>query len=172
MHTSPALTRCAFASALCLAAVLMIARPAAAGEYAVAACQADSLTFSTRAFVDFATRGMSTKRACNPEGPGLRGLITSNVVRRRPVHRGAVSMVAIRAPQGTRFTTFRWAGTARRRDCRYALQLYADAPDAKPIPIKNVRANRHCPRKKRARRSRATGRGRSTSVGRCESCSE
>ena len=150
MHTSSALTRCAFASAICLALVLILPRPADAGEYSVATCQADSLTFSTRAFVDFATRGMSIKRACNPEGPGLRGLITANVVRRQPVRRGAISMVAIKAPQGTRFTTFRWAGTARRRDCRYALQLYADAPDGKPIPIKNVRANRHCPRKKRA----------------------
>jgi hypothetical protein len=33
----------------------------------------------------------------------------------------------------------------RRRDCRFALQLYADAPDTKPIVIKNVRANQHCP---------------------------
>jgi hypothetical protein len=150
MCTSPALTRCAFAGVICLTLVLILPRPAGAGEYSVATCQADSLTFSTRAFVDFATRGMSIKRACNPEGPGLRGLITANVVRRQPVPRGAVSMVAIRAPQGTRFTKFRWAGTARRRDCRYALQLYADSPDAKPIPIKNVRANRRCPRKKRA----------------------
>ena len=115
MHTSSALTRCAFASAICLDMVLILPRPADAGEYSVATCQADSLTFSTRAFVDFATRGMSIKRACNPEGPGLRGLITANVVRRQPVRRGAISMVAIKAPQGTRFTTFRWAGTARRR---------------------------------------------------------
>jgi hypothetical protein len=149
MHTVST-SRFALVSVLCLALLLMLPRPAAAGEYSVAACQADSLSFSTRAFVDFATRGMSIKRACNPEGPGLRGLITANVVRRQPVRRGAVSMVAIKAPLGTRFASFRWAGTARRRDCGYALQLYADAPDAKPIPIKNVRANRHCPREKRA----------------------
>ena len=49
-------------------------------------------------------------------------------------------------PAGTRFTSFRWAGTVRRRDCRYALQLYADAPDIKPIALKNVRANQRCPR--------------------------
>jgi hypothetical protein len=125
-------------------------RAADAGQYSVAACQADQLGFSTRAFVDFATRGMSIRRACNPEGPGLRGLITANVVRRRPLERGSVSMVAIRAAQGTRFTTFRWAGTARRVDCGYALQLWADVPGAKPVPIKNVRANQHCPRNRRA----------------------
>ena len=39
----------------------------------------------------------------------------------------------LNAPAGTRFTTFRWAGTLRRRDCRYALQMYADAPDVEPI---------------------------------------
>jgi hypothetical protein len=150
MRLTPAPTRIAIATTLSVLVLLAAPRVAAAGEYSVAACQADSLSFSTRAFVDVATRGMSIKRACNPEGPGLRGLITANVVRRQPVRRGATSMVAITAPQGTTFTRFRWAGTARRRDCRYALQLYADVPGAKPIPIKNVRAHRHCPRKPRA----------------------
>ena len=69
------------------------------------------------------------------EVQGLRGLITSNVVRRGRVQRGSVAMATISAPAGTRFTSFRWAGTARRRDCRYALQLYADAPDIDPVPI-------------------------------------
>lgn len=119
---------------------------AAAGEFAVANCQADPLNFSTRAFDEFATRGMKIRRACDPEGPGLRGLITSNVVRGGEVERGAVALAIITAPSGTRFTTFRWAGSARRSDCRYALQLWADAPDIQPIPMKNVRANQHCPR--------------------------
>ncbi|HKH16611.1 MAG TPA: hypothetical protein VKA57_03720, partial [Solirubrobacteraceae bacterium] len=119
---------------------------AVAGEYAVANCQADPLNFSTQAFDNFATRGMKIRRACNPEGPGLRGLITSNVVRAGRVARGAVALATITAPPGTRFTRFRWAGTARRRDCRYALQLWADADDIAPIPMINVRANRRCPR--------------------------
>ena len=93
---------------------------------------------------------MKIRRACDPEGPGLRGLITSNVVRRGRVPRGSVAMATISAPAGTRFTSFRWAGTARRRDCRYALQLYAEAPDIDPVAIKNVRANRRCPRPARA----------------------
>ena len=33
----------------------------------------------------------------------------------------------------------------RRRDCRFALQLWADGPDIKEIPVKNMRANRRCP---------------------------
>ena len=137
-------------STLCLLAVLVVPATASAGQYSVASCQADQVMFSTRAFTDFATRGMSIRRACNPQGRGLRGLVTGNVVRRQPLRRGAVSLVAITAPAGTRFTTFRWAGTARRVDCRFALQLYADVPGGKAIPMKNVRANRRCPRKRRA----------------------
>ncbi len=123
---------------------------ATAGQFTVASCQADRVNFSTTAFTDFATRGMTIRRACNPEGPGIRGLVTANATRRGTVPRGSVAMVAFAAPGGTRFTTLRWAGSARRRDCRYALQLYAEGPGIKPIPMKNVRANRHCPRRTRA----------------------
>jgi hypothetical protein len=119
---------------------------AVAGEFEVASCQADQLSFSTQAFGDFASRGMRIRRACNPEGPGLRGLITANVIQRGRVPRGAVALVTLSAPSGSHLTSFRWAGTARRRDCRYALQLYADGPGMNAIPIKNVRANQHCPR--------------------------
>src|SRR5204863_2034732 len=97
-----------------------------------------------------ASRGMRIRSACNPEGPGLRGLVTANVIRRGTVPRGAVARVSISAPAGTQFTTFRWAGTARRRDCRYALQLWADGPGIRTIPLKNVRANQHCPKPRRA----------------------
>src|SRR5215213_8498420 len=123
---------------------------AAAGEFTIANCQADRGGFSTTAFNDFATRGMTIRRACNPEGPGIRGLVTANSTRRGTVPRGSVALVAISAPTGTRFTTFRWAGSARRTDCRYALQLYAEGPDITPVPIKNVRANQRCPRRPRA----------------------
>src|SRR5215207_7709164 len=123
---------------------------AAAGEFAVGNCKADQLNYSTRAFEQFATRGMSIRRACDPEGPGLRGLITSNVIRDRHVPGRSFAQVTISAPVGTRFTAFRWAGELRRTDCRYALQMWADAPDMHPIPIKNVRANQGCPRPRRA----------------------
>lgn len=142
------------ALAVLLVTTLAHAGVARAGEFHVAACQADRVNFSTAAFGEFATRGMDVRRACDPEGMGLRGLVTSNVIRRTPVARGSSALVSINAPEGTRFTTFRWAGTARRRDCRYALQLYADAPGVKPVSIKNVRANRNCPP---ARRSQAAG---------------
>ena len=131
------------------AAVLLWAQPgsAAASEYAINACQADRANFSTQAFDDFATRGMMWKRACDPEGPGLRGLVTSNVPRAGRVARGSRSYFVMNAPAGTRFARFTWSGQARRRDCRYALQLWASRPDGPPVPIKNVRANTRCPRR-------------------------
>ena len=141
---------CAFAGVLSAVLLATSASGALAGDFVVASCQGDRLNFSTTAFADFATRGMKIKRACNPEGPGLRGLITANVVERGRVPRGAFALVAISAPEGTRFTKFRWAGSLRRRDCRYALQLYAEAPDIKPISLKNVRANQRCPQRARA----------------------
>lgn len=118
---------------------------ASAGEFTLASCQADRANFSSTAFNDFATRGMKIRRACNPEGPGIRGLVTANATGQQAVPRGSIAMVAISAPPGTRFTSFRWAGSARRVDCRYSLQLYAEGPDIKTIPIKNVRANQECP---------------------------
>jgi hypothetical protein len=126
------------------------ATPAAAGEFTINVCQADRFNFSTQAVEDFATRGMMWKRACNPEGPGLRGLITSNVVRPGRVALGARSDFTLRAPEGTHFSRYAWAGQARRRDCRYALMLYATRPDGPPTAMKNVRANSHCPRPGRA----------------------
>jgi 5-hydroxyisourate hydrolase-like protein (transthyretin family) len=132
---------------MCLAFAL--AGEARAGEFTINACQADRTNFSTQAFEDFATRGMMWKRACDPEGPGLRGLVTSNVVRAGRVERAATSRFVLQAPDGTRFLRLRWSGHAQRRDCRYALQIWASRPDGPPTPIKNVRANRHCPRPNR-----------------------
>ncbi|MGC1164729.1 MAG: hypothetical protein WA862_01330 [Solirubrobacterales bacterium] len=59
---------------------------------------------------------------------------------------GAQSGFILNAPPGTSFSRFRWSGEARRRDCRYALQLFADSPGGSAISMKNVRANRGCPR--------------------------
>jgi hypothetical protein len=119
--------------------------PAHASEYTINACQADRAEFSTRAFEDFANRGMMWKRACDPEGPGLRGLVTSNVVRAGRVQGGSRSYFILKAPEGTRFARLTWSGQARRSDCRYALQLWADRPDGSAVAVKNVRANRGCP---------------------------
>ena len=144
MHRPSAVRVIAAAGALSVLLAALVASSAWAGQFTVASCQADQLNFSTTAFADFATRGMKIVRACNPEGPGLRGLITANVVQAGSVPRGAASIATINAPVGTTLTTLRWAGTARRRDCRYALQLYADVPGGAPIPIKNIRANQRC----------------------------
>ena len=127
--------------------LLSLPGSAAASEYPINACQADRANYSTQAFDDFATRGMMWKRACDPEGPGLRGLVTSNVPRAGRVPRGSRSYFVMTAPEGTRFARFTWSGQARRRDCRYALQLWASRPDGPPTPIKNVRANTRCPRR-------------------------
>ena len=120
---------------------------AVASEFTINTCQADRANYSTQAFADFATRGMMWKRACDAEGPGLRGLVTSNVPRPGRVPRGSRSYFVMEAPPGTRFARLNWSGQARRRDCRYALQLWASRPDGPPTPIKNVRANTHCPRR-------------------------
>ncbi|HKF82093.1 MAG TPA: hypothetical protein VKB23_03935 [Solirubrobacterales bacterium] len=62
------------------------------------------------------------------------------------MEKGAQSGFILEAPPGTTFSRFRWSGQAHRRDCRYALQLFAQRPDGSPIAMKNVRANRGCPR--------------------------
>lgn len=131
-------------------AVLGHAGPATAGEFPINACQADRVGSKTTAFEDFATRGMMWKRACDFQRSGLRGLVTANVARAGRVARGAVSRFVLRAPPGTSFSRFTWAGEARRRDCRYALQLWADAPGRTPTPMKNVKANTRCPTAGRA----------------------
>jgi hypothetical protein len=138
--------RFGFAAILLAAVALAAPRPAAAGEYTIYACQADEAGYASAAFADFATRGMRWRRACNPLGPGLRGLVTANVAGTGRVARGAQSMFVLDAPQGTSFSRLRWSGHAQRRDCRYALQLYALRPAGPPVSIKNVRANRRCPR--------------------------
>ncbi|HSC20759.1 MAG TPA: hypothetical protein VLC07_03435 [Solirubrobacterales bacterium] len=126
---------------------------AAAGEYTISICQADEAGYVSSAFENFATRGMKWRRACNPLGPGLRGLVTANVPGTGRVPRGAQSGFVLSAPPGTAISRLRWSGVARRRDCRYALQLFAERPGASPISIKNVRANRHCPNPETAQAS-------------------
>ncbi|HEY6778482.1 MAG TPA: hypothetical protein VI122_18390 [Thermoleophilaceae bacterium] len=130
---------------------------AAAGAFTINTCGSDAPNYSTQAFEDFATRGMMWKRACDPEGSGLRGLVTGNVVRSGRVARGARSYFTLTAPPGTYFAV-RWSGHGQRRDCRYALQVWADGPGAPTKPIKNVRANSGCPRPGRAQAAGWPGR--------------
>lgn len=130
-------------------ALLLVAfvgpRPAAAGEYTIHICEADEARYTSSAFEEFAERGMKWRRACDPLGPKPRGIVSANVPRPGRVARGAESGFILSAPPGTSFSRLRWSGHTLRRDCRYALQVYADGGPA-PVSIKNVRANRGCPR--------------------------
>ena len=145
MNSSHAVRTTAAALAVVAALCGSVPDRARANEFTINTCQADRRDFSTRAFEDFANRGMMWRRACNPEGPGLRGLMTANVVRAGRVVRGSRSYFMLKAPPGTQFTRFAWSGQARRHDCRYALQVWAARPNGTSVAIKNVRANRGCP---------------------------
>ncbi|HEX4669277.1 MAG TPA: hypothetical protein VH275_04800 [Solirubrobacterales bacterium] len=136
----------AIVAAIMLAVGLTAPHPASAGEYTIYACQADEAGYVSAAFENFATRGMKWRRACDPRGSGLRGLVTANVPRAGRVEQGAQSGFILNAPPGTTFSRFRWSGQAQRRDCRYAMQLFAERPGTTPVSMKNVRANRGCPR--------------------------
>jgi hypothetical protein len=153
----PTISLRSFASLAGILTALLVALAspgrAAAGEYTISICQADEAGYVSSAFENFATRGMKWRRACNPLGPGLRGLVTANVPGTGRVPRGAQSGFVLSAPPGTTISQLRWSGVAHRRDCRYALQLYAERPGAFPVSIKNVRANRHCPNPEVAQKS-------------------
>ena len=162
-------THCAFAERALRPARCHPADRPSPGEFSVATCQADSLTFSTHAFVDFATRGMSIKRACNPEGPGLRGLITANVF-----------AAPVRAARS------RWSRSAPPRDPLHDVPVGGNGAPAR-LPLRAA-ALRRCarrqadpdqertrqpalPAQEHAHRPPATGRARTTSAARRESSS-
>jgi hypothetical protein len=89
---------------------------------------------------------------------GQRGVLTGNEVIFGTVRRGAKAEAVIAAPEGTRFVSVRWSGRARRVDCRYALQIWAEVPNAAPLPIVNVRPNEGCPKRGRAQGKSVSGR--------------
>ena len=128
---------------------------ASAGSYTVRTCNAAPGVFSTQAFGDFATRGMRIRRACNPEGPGRRGLLVGNVPRRGRVPFAARSILTLMAPPATHFKRYEWSGELRRRDCGYALQVYADRRDGagNRYEIRNKKPHTKCPRGLRAQSS-------------------
>ena len=145
-------SRRTIASTLALASLFLClaATPAFAGQYVVGTCQSDHLNFNSRAFVhELPSVGMLIRRACNPNGGGMRGLLTGNNSSRRggPVRvpRGAAAIVRIHAPAGTLITAFEWAGRIERSDCRYALQIWADGPELPhAIVVRNFKPNRDC----------------------------
>lgn len=134
--------------------MLLLAPPATRaqelGEYVVASCQADPHDYNVRPFTHFAHRGMKIRYACRPNGPGLRGVVTQNVFRKGRVKRGSIAQVTIAAPAGTQMMKIKWEGRLHREDCRYALQMWADGPGGQRFPIAQAKANRDCPRPRRA----------------------
>jgi hypothetical protein len=140
------LVRRALCATILLALVLGVtaAPNASAGVFQVANCDDDKLTRSVSAFTHFATRRMMIKKACGLVGKEPRGLIVANVVHDGLIKRGSLARVEFTAPPGTRITKFLWAGGPRRRDCRYAMLLFAEAPGLGYKPLYNLKANRRC----------------------------
>jgi hypothetical protein len=148
-----------------LAWLLATAAPAAAGTYTVSACTAAKrFGHQTHAFADLSalpsvrTGGMYMRRACGEFDGKPFGMVAGNVVRSGRVRRGHQAGFVIDAPPGTSFVNLNWSGKALRRDCRYALQMYALAADGSVVKvrrqngrvvggIRNFPANRHCARK-------------------------
>jgi hypothetical protein len=130
--------------------LLATTAPAAAGTYTVNACAAERFGFSTQAFVDFPalgipTTGMYMRRACAPTDAAPFGLVAGNVVRSGRVKAGHQAGFVLDAPPNATFLELKWSGRVRRRDCRYALQMYAVGPDGSLVKkIRNFRANRNC----------------------------
>src|SRR4051795_2013048 len=108
---------------LLLAAALVtttLARPPAAhaanGQFEVANCQSDRVSFSTSALVPYASVGMRWRQACNTAGPGRRGYILSNKIRNGKVPYASYSAMVMDAPPGTQFQKLTWGGFSFRSD--------------------------------------------------------
>ena len=135
---------------IALLAPAVAAPGAQASTYRIYSCQADTFPsggkFSSKAFSgQFVTRGMILRRACSPNGPGERGLMTGNRLRKGRVAKGSRSIIQIIARPGTRFRTFKWLGRLRRADCRWAMALYAVVPGGATRTLENLPANQACP---------------------------
>ena len=124
---------------------------AEAGEFTIDACQADAGNFASGAFENFATRGMRWRRACNPLGPGLRGLVTANVTRGRP--RGQRSAIGLRPRRAPGHLVLAAALVGSRASARLPLRAAAlrrarrrhpgrdqERPRQPPLPRRRARA--------------------------------
>jgi hypothetical protein len=108
--------------------LLVCAAAASAAPYTVVTCQGDNLRYSADAFERAATPEMMIVNACRP-GPSPRGLITRNKIRPgKRVPYGAAAAVVLHPPPGTVFTHLSWSGHGQRKECRFALEVYAEGP--------------------------------------------
>ena len=127
--------------------LLVCAAAASAGQFTVVTCQGDNVRYSADAFSKVATPDMRIVNACNP-GPAPRGLITRNKVRGgKHVAYGAYAAVVLHPPAGTVFTHLRWSGHGQRKECRFALQMWAEGASMQPSieTIANRIARSSCP---------------------------
>jgi hypothetical protein len=149
--------------------LLGTAAPATAGTYKVSACTAadrfNPQAPPTHAFADLSllpevqTGGLYMRRACARSDGRPFGMVAGNVLRSGRVRGGHQAGFVMDAPPGTEgFVHLDWSGIAKRRDCRYSLQMYALAADGSAVPvrrpdgevrggIRNFLANRNCARK-------------------------
>jgi hypothetical protein len=152
--------RTAIALALTLAAVvacLAAAESATAGAFQLKSCMAAKVEgYDSAAFAGArSSKRMVLKRACNPFGRGERGLVTSNKVVHRRLHRNEHATAVLWAPPGTRIVRFDWSGKLRRSDCGWTVELYAVRPGQRAAVIRRATAGRRCPRAGRAEASYA-----------------
>ena len=154
------------------AAALVAPSPAAAGEFTITACQADAGEFASGAFENLATRGMRWRRACNPLGPGLRGLVTANVVTTGHVAHGAQSAFVLNAPPGTVISRFRWSGHASGATAATRCRCTRCGPTARTPRSRTCGPTKAVPDPTGRRRRAGRGREHSTSAGRPRSSSE
>ena len=169
-------SRCGWLLTLALviaaAAAMVAPRPAAAGEFTDQRLPGRRRQLRQRRLRKLRDPRDALAAGLQPVGPGLRGLVTANVVTGSRVAHGAQSAFVLNAPPGTAFSRLRWSGHAQRRDCRYALQMYAVRPDGSDATIKNVRAEpATAPTPKRRRRRAGHGLVHMTSAEPRRSCS-
>ena len=121
-------------------------------------------TFATHAFGNFASRGMLVKPACNPEGPGVRGLVVGNARRSGRVKAGSRSLLTLKAPRGAHFKRYTWSGETARSDCGYSIYSYAKGPWIRPFSVTTSRKRDRSPFKRcpQAGRFQASGNPRPT----------
>ena len=92
---------------------------------------------------------MNVKRRCQPRVRGTRGLYVGNNVQGTGVPRNSRAVATLSPPPGMSFVNLNWTGSARRTDCRYAIEMSAVGPRVSERLIK-ILAGQKCPRPNRA----------------------